>query len=50
MFSVRVAPSAATIRRVLSAVCPGDLTDLLGADPAGAEALAVDGSGPTVCW
>jgi hypothetical protein len=38
-----IAPSAATIRRVLNAACPGGLTDLLGHDPAGAETLAVDG-------
>ncbi|MFI0716857.1 hypothetical protein ACH4SK_41065 [Streptomyces inhibens] len=40
---VRIAPSAATIRRVLNAVCPGGLADLLGADPAGDDTLAVDG-------
>lgn len=43
VFGVRVAPSAATVRRVLNAVCPGGLTDLLGTDPAGAGTLAVDG-------
>ncbi|MCX5426179.1 ISAs1 family transposase [Streptomyces sp. NBC_00078] len=43
VFSVRVAPSAATVRRVLNAVCPGGLADLLGTDPAGAGTLAVDG-------
>ncbi|GAU71392.1 hypothetical protein SSP35_37_00110 [Streptomyces sp. NBRC 110611] len=43
MFTVRVAPSTATIRRLLNAVCPGGLADLLGADPAGADSLAVDG-------
>ncbi|MEU3466275.1 ISAs1 family transposase [Streptomyces sp. NPDC006733] len=43
VFNVRLAPSAATIRRVLNAVCPGGLADLLGADPAGADTLAVDG-------
>ncbi|WP_369354637.1 ISAs1 family transposase [Streptomyces sp. cg2] len=43
VFGTRVAPSAATIRRVLNAVCPGGLADLLGADPAGADTLAVDG-------
>ena len=43
MFNVRVAPSAETIRRVLNAVCSGGLADLLGADPAGADTLAVDG-------
>lgn len=40
---VRVAPSAATIRRVIGAVCPAGLADLLGCDPAGADTLAVDG-------
>ncbi|WP_222109789.1 ISAs1 family transposase [Streptomyces cupreus] len=40
---VRIPPSAATIRRVISAVCPGGLADLLGCDPAGADTLAVDG-------
>ncbi|MFE7245856.1 ISAs1 family transposase [Streptomyces sp. NPDC057580] len=43
VFNVRIAPSAATIRRVLNAACPGGLADLLGHDPAGAETLAVDG-------
>ncbi|MDX3556666.1 ISAs1 family transposase [Streptomyces europaeiscabiei] len=33
----RIAPSTATVRRVLNAVCPGGLADLLGADPAGAD-------------
>ncbi|WP_415924569.1 ISAs1 family transposase [Streptomyces sp. MI02-7b] len=42
-FGVRIPPSAATIRRVVGAVCPGGLADLLGADPAGAQTLAVDG-------
>jgi predicted transposase YbfD/YdcC len=40
---VRVAPSAATIRRVIGLVCPGGLADLTGADPAGADSIAVDG-------
>jgi hypothetical protein len=40
---VRVAPSAATIRRVIGAVCPAGLADLLGCDPAGADTMAVDG-------
>ncbi|WP_327241110.1 ISAs1 family transposase [Streptomyces sp. NBC_01320] len=40
---VRVPPSAATIRRVLGRVCPGGLADLTGADPAGAQSVAVDG-------
>ncbi|WP_327357970.1 ISAs1 family transposase [Streptomyces sp. NBC_01304] len=40
---MRVAPSAATIRRIINAVCPGGLADLLGYDPARADTLAVDG-------
>ena len=40
---VRVPPSTATIRRVLGRVCPGGLADLTGADPAGAQSVAVDG-------
>lgn len=40
---VRRAPSGATIRRILTLVCPGGLADLLGCDPAGAGHLAVDG-------
>jgi len=40
---VRVAPSAATIRRVIGLVCPGGLADLTGADPAGSDSVAVDG-------
>lgn len=40
---VRVAPSAATIRRVIGLVCPGGLADLTGADPGGAKSVAVDG-------
>ncbi|WP_234367286.1 ISAs1 family transposase [Streptomyces pluripotens] len=43
VLNVRIAPSAATIRRVLNAACPGGLADLLGSDPAGADTLAVDG-------
>ncbi|WP_411089136.1 ISAs1 family transposase [Streptomyces sp. 061-3] len=42
VFNVRIAPSAATIRRVLNAACPGGPADLLGHNPAGAETLAVD--------
>nr|WP_259464882.1 ISAs1 family transposase [Streptomyces sp. TLI_171] len=38
---MRVAPSTATIRRVISLVCPGGLADLTGADPSGADTLAV---------
>ncbi|WP_420082681.1 ISAs1 family transposase (plasmid) [Streptomyces sp. JL4002] len=41
--AVRRAPSTSTIRRVLLAVCPGGLADLLGADPSTVESLAVDG-------
>ncbi|GAX56422.1 ISAs1 family transposase [Streptomyces olivochromogenes] len=41
--SVRVAPSAATIRRIVGLVCPGGLADLTGADPAGSDAVALDG-------
>ncbi|MBV6699496.1 ISAs1 family transposase [Kitasatospora aureofaciens] len=41
--SVRVAPSAATIRRVVGLVCPGGLADLTGADPAGSDSVAIDG-------
>ncbi|MFG2907470.1 ISAs1 family transposase [Kitasatospora sp. NPDC048286] len=40
---VRVAPSAATVRRVIGLVCPGGLADLTGADPAGSDSIAVDG-------
>ncbi|MFJ1933395.1 ISAs1 family transposase [Kitasatospora sp. NPDC088160] len=40
---VRVAPSAATIRRIIGLVCPGGLADLTGADPAGSDSIAVDG-------
>jgi hypothetical protein len=43
VLSVRVPPSAATIRRVLGRVCPGGLADLTGADPTGAQSVAVDG-------
>ncbi|MCX5060186.1 ISAs1 family transposase [Streptomyces sp. NBC_00201] len=41
--SVRVAPSAATIRRVVGLVCPGGLADLTGAAPAGSDSVAIDG-------
>ncbi|MEV1062574.1 transposase family protein [Streptomyces sp. NPDC050263] len=57
---VRVAPSAATIRRVIGLVCPGGLADLTGADPAGSDSVAVDGKAargsrhnnrpPPTCW
>ncbi|WP_236655644.1 transposase family protein [Streptacidiphilus carbonis] len=40
---VRVAPSAATIRRVVGLVCPGGLADLTCSDPAGSDSVAVDG-------
>jgi predicted transposase YbfD/YdcC len=43
VFGVRLAPSAATIRRLVNRTCPCGLADLLGADPAGADTLAVDG-------
>jgi predicted transposase YbfD/YdcC len=43
VFNVRVAPSAATIRRIINRACPGGLADLLGCDPAGSDTLAVDG-------
>lgn len=42
-FTVRIAPSTATIRRMINRVCPGGLADLLGCDPSGADTLAVDG-------
>ncbi|MEV0505687.1 ISAs1 family transposase [Streptomyces spectabilis] len=40
---VRVPASLSTVRRVLVAVCPGALADLLGHCPAGTESVAVDG-------
>ncbi|WP_371675973.1 transposase family protein [Streptomyces sp. NBC_01276] len=43
VFGVCVAPSAATIRRGGNLVCPGGLADLTGADPGGANSVAVDG-------
>ncbi|MCX4426047.1 ISAs1 family transposase [Streptomyces mirabilis] len=42
-FTVRTAPSTATIRRMINGVCPGGLADLLGCDPSGADTLAGDG-------
>ena len=42
-FGVRLAPSTATIRRLINRACPGGLADLLGYDPAGTNTLAVDG-------
>lgn len=41
--AVRIAPSGATIRRVIKDTCPGGLADLLGHDPAHADTLALDG-------
>ncbi|MEV6024062.1 transposase [Streptomyces sp. NPDC052036] len=43
MFAIRVAPSTATVRRIINATCPSGLADLLGADPARSDTLAVDG-------
>ncbi|WP_123979981.1 hypothetical protein [Streptomyces sp. Ag109_O5-1] len=43
VFAVRVAPSPATVRRIINTTCPGGLADLLGADPAGSDTPAVDG-------
>jgi hypothetical protein len=40
---VRIAPGAATIRRIIGSTCPGGLVDLTGTDPAGTATLAVDG-------
>lgn len=40
---IRRAPSTSTIRRVLLAVCPGGLADLIGVNPTGQEVVAVDG-------
>ncbi|MFF5452529.1 ISAs1 family transposase [Streptomyces sp. NPDC012950] len=40
---VRVAPSAATIRRVIALICPGGLADLTGTDPADSDSVALDG-------
>ncbi|WP_404868093.1 ISAs1 family transposase [Kitasatospora griseola] len=40
---VRVAPSAATVRRIVNLAGPGGLADLTGADPGGADSVAVDG-------
>ncbi|MFF0629967.1 transposase family protein [Streptomyces sp. NPDC004296] len=42
--AIRVAPSTATVRRIINATCPGGLADLLGADPARSDPLAVDGN------
>ncbi|MFJ9378136.1 ISAs1 family transposase [Streptomyces sp. NPDC101455] len=43
VFGVRVAPSGATVRRLIIRVCPRGLADLPGRDPTGANSLAVDG-------
>ncbi len=43
VLGVCVAPSAATIRRVIGLVCPGGLAGLTGADPAGSDSVAADG-------
>lgn len=40
---VRRPASPSTVPRVLAAVCPGGLADLLGHSPAGTESVAVDG-------
>ena len=41
--NVRIAPSAATIRRVICTVCPGGLAGLTGEAPHRAESVAADG-------
>ncbi|MEV6054291.1 ISAs1 family transposase [Streptomyces sp. NPDC052107] len=41
---IRRAPATSTIRRELTLVCPGGLADLIGAAPAGADQVAVDGN------
>ncbi|GGV03384.1 ISAs1 family transposase [Streptomyces albospinus] len=40
---IRIAPSTATIRRVVATVCPGGLAELTGCNPASQDTLAVDG-------
>lgn len=42
-FAVCIAPSTATIRRIINRLRPGGLADLLGCDPSEADTLAVDG-------
>ncbi|ALO07984.1 Transposase [Streptomyces venezuelae] len=42
-----VAPSAATIRRVIALACPGGLADLTGADPAGSDSTRSPWTGKT---
>lgn len=42
-FGARLAPSTATIRRLIIRTCPGGPADLPGYNPAGTNALAVDG-------
>lgn len=46
--NVHVAPSAATIRRIIVSVCPGGLADLTGESPQGAESVAADGKSARV--
>ncbi|WP_225321033.1 transposase family protein [Streptomyces luteolifulvus] len=41
--NVRIAPSAATIRRIIAGACPGGLADLTGEGPGQAESVAADG-------
>ena len=41
--NVRIAPFAATIRRIIAGACPGGLADLAGEDPGQAESVAADG-------
>jgi predicted transposase YbfD/YdcC len=43
VFGVRLAPSGATVRRLVIRICPGGLAGLLGRDPTGANSPAVDG-------
>jgi predicted transposase YbfD/YdcC len=40
---VRLAPSTATLRRVIVLACPGGLAGLTGADATGSDTIAVDG-------
>jgi hypothetical protein len=42
VLQVRIAPSAATIRRIIGSTCPGGPADLTGTDPVGSATLAVD--------
>jgi hypothetical protein len=43
VLGIRVAPSGATIRRVITLVCPGGLAELTCVDLAATESIAVDG-------